>query len=89
MAVFAAPAAFTYLSATALATTLGTAGTFGAATVTGTATIAGVLGTSKVTGTVALNISDSIKSDVWIERTFTQTYEAPEDHEIIADPSTD
>ena len=89
MAVFAAPAAFTYLSATAVATFLGTTGTVGAVTVTGTATIAGVIGTSKVTGTVARNISDSIKSDVWIERTYTHTYEAPGDHEIIADPITE
>jgi hypothetical protein len=89
VAVFAAPAAFTYLSATAVATFLGGAGTVGAVTVTGTATIAGVYSTSKVTGTVARNISDLIKSDVWIERTYTNTYEAPGDHEIIADPSTE
>jgi hypothetical protein len=76
----------TYLVSSGLVAAIGSGA---AATVGASGLGAGVLGSTVVGGIVAHKISDSIDSDVWIERTENHIYNAPEGHEIIADPSTE
>ena len=63
--------AATYLAGTGIVAALGSVGAAGAGAVSGAAMGAGIAGASKLGAAVGHKISDSIESDVWIERTET------------------